>query len=201
MLFASLSLVLMVPAFAETTSSKMNVDNTPLSGQTGINKTYYPSTTNGTLNGTTTGTTRTTGITGTTGTTGTTGITGTTGTTGTNNGYYYNRLNGSQTGTGLGTGLGTGFLGTGLGTGTNRTDGTYRPYSTYGTDGTYGTYDSTRMNAYRPYSTTNLTTRGKHNVRAMETTTTRRGFSWGWLGLIGLFGLAGMRSRSNNEVR
>lgn len=154
MMLASLSLVFMVPAFAETSPSKMNASTPPMSGQTGINKTYYPST-----------------------------VTGTTTPNGTTNGYYNNRLNSSQTGTGLGIGNGT-------------------PNNIYGTNGTYGAYDSTRMN-YRPYNTTNvnhMTARAKNNVRALETTT-RRTFDWGWLGLLGLFGLAGMRSRSRNEIR
>ncbi|MFC5404157.1 WGxxGxxG family protein [Cohnella soli] len=78
--------------------------------------------------------------------------------------------------------------------------GTYNAYGT-NNDGVnrYGAYDSTRMNAYRPYST-NLTEKINHPVRTLETTT-KRTFNWGWLGLLGLFGLAGMRSKSRDEVR
>jgi MYXO-CTERM domain-containing protein len=96
-------------------------------------------------------------------------------------------------------------------TSTNATDGTYNgvttrtgpgmgpygttgTYGTYGVDGSYGAYDSTRMNGYRPYNTARATT------RALATTTTRN-FDWGWLGLLGLFGLAGMRSRNRDEVK
>jgi hypothetical protein len=152
MMFGCLALVLMIPAFAETTDSKPNNDVTPFSGTPGINKTYNRmNVTNGvTPNGTT------------------------------SNGYYYDRLNGTRTGTGNGT-------------------GTFGMYGANRNGNTYGAYDSTRMNTYRPYST-NLTTRANNTVRAMETTT-RRGFDWGWLGLLGLFGLAGMRSRSRDEVR
>ncbi|OXS54456.1 hypothetical protein B1A99_26255 [Cohnella sp. CIP 111063] len=80
--------------------------------------------------------------------------------------------------------------------------GTYNTNGNFGLNGNYnGTYDSTRMNAYRPYNnTTNMTTRANNTVRRMETTT-RTGFSWGWLGLLGLFGLAGMRSRSREDAR
>ncbi|MFB9275946.1 WGxxGxxG family protein [Cohnella cellulosilytica] len=86
---------------------------------------------------------------------------------------------------------------------TNGANGTYAPNGVYGNGmyGTNGTYDSTRMNAYRPHNaTTNMTTRANNTVRRMETTT-RTGFSWGWLGLLGLFGLAGMRSRSREDAR
>lgn len=42
-----------------------------------------------------------------------------------------------------------------------------------------------------------------NNVRANNyratATNDDRGFDWGWLGLIGLFGLAGMRSRSRDR--
>jgi len=172
----SLSLVLMVPAFAETTTGRTVKDGTTLNGATVPTKTYHPNagrTDNRTLTNTGTLTGTNTGITpyGTTyGTYGTgMGPYGTTGTTGT-------------------TGTGTGMFGTGA-------------YNTYGTDGNYGAYDGTRMNAYRPYSTTNLTTRANNTVRRMDTTAPRRGFSWGWLGLLGLFGLAGMRSRSRDDVR
>ncbi|GEM_PF-1352424 len=97
------------------------------------------------------------------------------------------------------TGNGTGTYGTGMnGTGNYST---YNMNGTHGVNGTYGTYDSTRMNAYRPYSTTNMTTRANNTVRRMETTPVRRGFDWGWLGLLGLFGLAGMRSRNREDVR
>ncbi|WP_027085225.1 WGxxGxxG family protein [Cohnella panacarvi] len=66
--------------------------------------------------------------------------------------------------------------------------------------GTYGTYDRNRMNAY---NTNRVTTNGvrTNSYRAAATTTNNRGFSWGWLGLLGLFGLAGMRSRSRDDVR
>jgi len=84
--------------------------------------------------------------------------------------------------------------------GPNGTFGTYSRDGAFGTNGYYGNYDGTRMNAYRPYAT-NLTNRANNTVRRMETTTTRRGFDWGWLGLLGLFGLAGMRSRNRDEAR
>lgn len=45
-------------------------------------------------------------------------------------------------------------------------------------------------NSYNGYGT-GTGTYGTNNVNAY--TTTGRGFSWGWLGLLGLFGLAGMR--------
>ncbi|TVY04340.1 WGxxGxxG family protein [Cohnella terricola] len=164
----SLSMVLMVPAFAETTTGKTVKDGTTLNGATVPTKTYHPNagrtdnrmlTNTGTYNGTYTGTTP----------------------YGTNYGTY-----------------GTGMAPYGTGTGTY---GTYGANNTYGTDGNYGAYDGTRMNAYRPYHTTNLTTRANNTVRRLDTAPARRGFSWGWLGLIGLFGLAGMRSRSRDDVR
>jgi MYXO-CTERM domain-containing protein len=69
------------------------------------------------------------------------------------------------------------------------------PGTGYGTTvtgtGTYGAYDTTRMNAYHPTSTRYRTT----------ATTTGRSFSWGWLGLLGLFGLAGMRSRNREDIK
>jgi MYXO-CTERM domain-containing protein len=69
------------------------------------------------------------------------------------------------------------------------------PGTGYGTTvtgtGTYGAYDTTRMNAYHPTGTRYRTT----------ATTTGRNFSWGWLGLLGLFGLAGMRSRNREDIK
>ncbi|QKS46460.1 WGxxGxxG-CTERM domain-containing protein [Paenibacillus cellulosilyticus] len=51
-----------------------------------------------------------------------------------------------------------------------------------GTDLNYvGTGNNVRTNNYRATATDN------------------RGFDWGWLGLLGLFGLAGMRSRSRDR--
>ncbi|QJD82038.1 WGxxGxxG family protein [Cohnella herbarum] len=175
MMFGCLAMVLMIPAFAETTVSKSKTDGvTPLSTP-GINKTYSPGTGNGMTNRMMPNGTP-------------------------SNGYYYNNLNGTRTGTGNG----MGSYGT-YGTGNYGTYGTGN-YGMYGTDGNYGAYDSTRMNTYRPYGNTyrpyntNLTTRTNHTVRAMETTA-KRSFNWGWLGLLGLFGLAGMRSRSSDEAR
>lgn len=125
-----------------------------------------------------------------------------------------NVMNGNGYGT-YGT-TGNGTFGTGTGNGTFGTNGTYGTYGTngtgtygsgYGTNafdgnraGTYGTYDRTRMNAFSGTraTTNNLRT---NNYRAAATTTNNRGFSWGWLGLIGLFGLAGMRSRSRDDIR
>lgn len=61
---------------------------------------------------------------------------------------------------------------------------------------------------YNAYSTNN-NTYNRHNVNANRanyratantTTTANRGFSWGWLGLLGLFGLAGMRSRDRDRA-
>lgn len=147
MMFACLSLVLAIPAFAETTTGRMNNDGNPLTGNT-LNRTDFPNTfnrmttDNGIFNGTTT------------------------------NGNFPNRINDTRIGNGTGT---------------------------IGTYGTNGTYDSTRMNANRT-NTTNMTTRANNRVRAMDTTP-RRNFDWGWLGLLGLFGLAGMRSRNRDEVR
>jgi hypothetical protein len=157
-----LSLVLIVPAFAMTTTGTTGkttgTESTTLNGATVPTKTYYPNAgrvdnvtpLNGTLN---------------------------------------NTLNGTR--------IGTGTNGTYGNYGTYGTDGRY---GTYGTDGRYGAYDTNRMNYYRPYST-NPVTRANNTVRRMETTTARTGFGWGWLGLLGLFGLAGMRSRNRDEAR
>ena len=84
------------------------------------------------------------------------------------------------------------------GTGTYGT-GTYSPNGTNVTNNGYGTYDRTRMNAYSGTGVHNNLRTNTYRTRA--TTTTNRGFSWGWLGLLGLFGLAGMRSRSREDVR
>lgn len=96
-------------------------------------------------------------------------------------------------------------------TNTNR-DGVYstRNNANMNRDGVYPTRinDNTlRQNLYgqeplRTYNVNNVRTNANRNMyRATATTTTTRGFSWGWLGLIGLFGLAGMRSRSRDDVR
>lgn len=69
--------------------------------------------------------------------------------------------------------------GTGTGTGTNRTMS--RDY--YNNTGT-----GTGTGNYRTNS-----------VRA-QSTTTNRGSNWGWLGLLGLFGLAGMRRRESDRA-
>ncbi|MBD3920008.1 WGxxGxxG-CTERM domain-containing protein [Paenibacillus sp. PR3] len=54
-----------------------------------------------------------------------------------------------------------------------------------GTDMNYvGTGNNVHTNNYRPYATT-----------------TNKGFNWGWLGLLGLFGLAGMRSHNRDRDR
>ncbi|QTH44545.1 WGxxGxxG-CTERM domain-containing protein [Cohnella sp. LGH] len=139
-------------------------------------------------------------------TTGTTGMSGDSrtlnGATVPNKTYYPNagRTDGTMLDRTINGTLGNGTYGNGMYGNGNYS--TYNMNGTHGVNGNYGTYDSTRMNAYRPYSSTNMTTRANNTVRRMETTTARTGgFSWGWLGLLGLFGLAGMRSRNREDVR
>jgi len=179
LLSLSLSLVLALPAFATSHHTDKATESTTLNGASVPTKTYYPNAGRSTLD-----LTNRDGLTGTGGMFGANG----TGTYGTN-GYGMNGTYGTYGTNGTYGGM----------YGANGTYGTGN-YGAYGTNGHYGTYDSTRMNGYRPYST-NLTTRANNTVRKMETTTARRGFSWGWLGLLGLFGLAGMRSRNSDEVR
>lgn len=55
-----------------------------------------------------------------------------------------------------------------------------------------------------PYGDTNMnanTSTNTNNYRATATDDNRRGFDWGWLGLLGLFGLAGARNRSREGVK
>jgi hypothetical protein len=97
------------------------------------------------------------------------------------------------------------------GTATNGVNGTYNGmnvtngYNANNTlgnrTGTYGTYDSTRMNNYRPYNTIGNDVNSLRTNTYRTAATTTRSFNWGWLGLIGLFGLAGMRSRNRDEIR
>lgn len=76
---------------------------------------------------------------------------------------------------------------TGVENGINRTLGT-RDYDAYNTNNA-NTYNRNNANMNR------------NNYRATaNTTTANRGFSWGWLGLLGLFGLAGMRSRERDRA-
>lgn len=100
-----------------------------------------------------------------------------------------------DTRTGIGT-LGTNGVGINGTLGTNGTNGTYGTNGTIAPFTTNGTYDATRMNAYRTNTNVPRTT----NYRAAATTN-RNNFGWGWLGLLGLFGLAGMRSKSRDEIR
>ncbi|XID93977.1 WGxxGxxG family protein [Paenibacillaceae bacterium WGS1546] len=163
MLCLSLSFVLAVPAFAETTTANTNATTQP--GTTLNTNTYspYANRTDGFF-GPMTGT----------GVNGTNGMFGANGTNGTNGMFGANGTNGTN-----------GMFGA---NGTNA-------FGTNGT-GTYGAYDGTQMNR----GTTNATTRANNTVRRMDTAP-RRGFSWGWLGLLGLFGLAGMRSRNREDAR
>lgn len=80
----------------------------------------------------------------------------------------------------------------------NRYDGTFGQNNTNGNGVTYGNNDGTRMN---PYNATYGMRSTTDTIRARATTTGTRSFNWGWLGLIGLFGLAGMRSRDRGDVK
>lgn len=117
-------------------------------------------------------------------TTGTTGTTATGTTTGT-------------TATGTTTTTGTGTMGTTTGT----TTGT-------GTTGTTGVsrYNDNMLDRMNTYTNANDPTGygygGNYNTYSYRTNaaaTTNRGMNWGWLGLLGLFGLAGVRTRNRDE--
>ncbi|REK74515.1 WGxxGxxG family protein [Paenibacillus paeoniae] len=76
---------------------------------------------------------------------------------------------------------------TGMENGVNRALGA-RDYNAYNTNN--NTYNRNNANMNRT----------NYRATANTTTTANRGFSWGWLGLLGLFGLAGMRSRDRDRV-
>ncbi|HBS47166.1 MAG TPA: hypothetical protein DEA91_26755 [Paenibacillus sp.] len=61
------------------------------------------------------------------------------------------------------------------------------------------TRDNYNRNTVTPLS--NTTTDGRYRATSTTTNTgtTRKGTNWGWLGLFGLLGLVGMRSRSNER--
>lgn len=61
------------------------------------------------------------------------------------------------------------------------------------------TRDNYNRNTVTPLS--NTTTDGRYRATSTTTNTgtTKRGSNWGWLGLFGLLGLVGMRSRSEER--
>ncbi|MHA6483182.1 WGxxGxxG family protein [Paenibacillus sp. strain BS8-2] len=63
----------------------------------------------------------------------------------------------------------------------------------------YDTRDTRTNGRYNTLSTTD-NVNNRYRVNATDTTSTKDGFSWGWLGLLGLLGLAGMRSRERDRA-
>ncbi|MCM3627906.1 WGxxGxxG-CTERM domain-containing protein [Paenibacillus glycanilyticus] len=81
------------------------------------------------------------------------------------------------------------------------TNGTSRMNSnTFGTTGTRGTGNYGVTNQMSSYSTNGTGTTMNGNYRSLANNTADDDFDWGWLGLLGLAGLFGLRSRDRERT-